>query len=455
MGTYVQRNYLAMPGLWSHQTFLKNNMKKIAILWEESFLWGLVTYRSFTSAGIPFELLRSEDILNGDLANYVLLVVPGGWAVQKGKTLGEDGRQKIRDFVEAGGNFLGFCGGAGLALDVPYGLSLLPIRRKKSKKRLVNFSGGVLLNPLDTTHPLWKELPPPYEFYVWWPSQFDLGNNQRVKTIAYYEACGTDFRVSDLAADDIKLWGKKWKDWEKIYKINLNPEILWGEPAIVEGSFGNGKVMLSYVHLDTPQHRTSQIALKNLCEYLSYPTRDSGRILDSGATSDKAGEFVNIDAETIEASNQIRKLISEFYNFGYRNLLWHWRTPWLLQWKRGLRGLEYTTLLVMAGELTARISKSRTQELKLHVTNWKEKLLEFKSMLEDFLEQASILLGKERFILEKSRGPLSKLSSPDPEVDELRKKLFGDKMSFGGSYRKLARLLDKLLFAVLKATDSM
>ncbi|HDM78591.1 MAG TPA: hypothetical protein ENG51_19330 [Deltaproteobacteria bacterium] len=428
---------------------------KLAILWNESFLWGLITFWSCKSAGIPFDLVNSDQIKRDILDNYQILLVPGGWAAQKGKSLGDTGKQKVREFIRSGGSFLGFCGGAGLALDVPYGLSLLPLKRKGARDRLVNFSGGVLLNPVDTSHALWEKLSYPYEFYVWWPSQFDLENNHRVKIIAHYKNSGTDFRVSDLAVDDIKLWGKKWKEWEEIYKIKLNPEILWGEPAIVEGNFGNGKVVLSYVHLDTPRHKNSQVALRNLCEYLSLSSHESEELSEENRDFDLSGKFIKIDTETVDASNQIGKLISKFYNFGYRNLVWNWRNPWLLQWKRGLRGLEYTTLIVMTKELTERIRNSLNQEQRLSPTSWKEKLLEFKRMLEDFLEEASVLLGKERFLLEKSCGPLSKLTSHDYEVDKLRKKLFGEKMSFGGKYRELIQLLDELLFAMLKATDSL
>ena len=423
---------------------------KIAILWDESYLWGLITYWSCKSARIPFDLLLSAEILTGSLDHYDLVIVPGGWATQKGKALGEDGRKKLKHFVESGGSFLGFCGGAGLGLDVEHGLSLLPVTRKKAGNRLVNFSGGVLLTRSAPAHPLWHHLNAPADFYVWWPSQFEISNSASVTSIASYEDSFTDFRVSDLSVKDIKLWKTGWEEWESVYGINLNPEILWGEPAIIEGKCGRGRVVLSYVHLDTPNHRNSQAALKNLCLYLCNSPADPAERFNEAPPPSRSRDSVRTDAEVIKTALRIKRRTSEFYNFGYRNFFWSWRTPWLLQWKRGLRGLEYTTLLVMSGELTRRILGKPEQHTNVCTEHWKNKFFKFEAMLEGFMNEAAILLGKERLISEKSPGPLCKLSSPNEEVRLLRNKLFGNKMSFGGHYRELISVLDELLVTVLR-----
>ena len=33
-----------------------------AILWDESFIWGLMARRALMEAGLPFDLIRSDDI---------------------------------------------------------------------------------------------------------------------------------------------------------------------------------------------------------------------------------------------------------------------------------------------------------------------------------------------------------------------------------------------------------
>ena len=77
-----------------------------ALLWDESFLWGVMAWRALKAAGLPFDLLRSEDIRQGALSRYRMIFVPGGWASNKISALGEWGREEIRRFVAAGGSYL-------------------------------------------------------------------------------------------------------------------------------------------------------------------------------------------------------------------------------------------------------------------------------------------------------------------------------------------------------------
>lgn len=53
----------------------------------------------------------------GVLENTDVLIVPGGSSNLESKTLGEEGRQAIRDFVAKGGGYFGVCAGAYLALE--------------------------------------------------------------------------------------------------------------------------------------------------------------------------------------------------------------------------------------------------------------------------------------------------------------------------------------------------
>lgn len=57
----------------------------------------------------------AEDVLAGRLAAFDLVIHPGGSGSAQGKALGPEGRRIEREFVEAGGAFLGVCAGAYLA----------------------------------------------------------------------------------------------------------------------------------------------------------------------------------------------------------------------------------------------------------------------------------------------------------------------------------------------------
>src|SRR5512143_2962188 len=98
---------------------------RAAVLWDESFLWGVMAYKALDACGLACDLIRTEDVREGKLSGYPLLFVPGGWASNKKKALGNDGIEEIKRFVHDGGAYLGFCGGAGLAtLD---GIGLGPV----------------------------------------------------------------------------------------------------------------------------------------------------------------------------------------------------------------------------------------------------------------------------------------------------------------------------------------
>ncbi|MGQ9459719.1 MAG: BPL-N domain-containing protein [Candidatus Bathyarchaeaceae archaeon] len=62
-------------------------------------------------------LVFPEDIKNGNLVNFDLLVIPGGNADPYNYYIGLDGAQKIRDFVSNGGAFIGICAGGYYACD--------------------------------------------------------------------------------------------------------------------------------------------------------------------------------------------------------------------------------------------------------------------------------------------------------------------------------------------------
>ena len=94
-------------------------MARVFVLWDDSHLWGVLVLRALRALGTSHQILRATDIAEGALSGKHgvppgVLVVPGGWARGRALRLGEAGMQAIRDFVAAGGGYLGFCGGAGL-----------------------------------------------------------------------------------------------------------------------------------------------------------------------------------------------------------------------------------------------------------------------------------------------------------------------------------------------------
>jgi hypothetical protein len=407
---------------------------KVALLWDESFLWGVMAYKALKSACLPFELIRSEDIGKGILADHKLLFVPGGWASNKIKTLGAEGVIKIKEFVSSGGNYLGFCGGAGLAtLD---GIGLLNISRKPTKERVPSFSGRIGLKLSE--HTIWQGITEPV-FYAWWPSQF-LPDKNDTQVIASYGNALPDSFSSDLNVGDTVRYSN-WADKEKHYGINLNPDRFLNDSAIVEGAYGDGKVLLSLIHFDTPGDKNGAVVLKNIWHYLAgveYPFTDS---CSKTGMTDQIGlqEFPRLAAEAIA---ELESAVDELIFLGQRNFLWFWRNPMLLQWRRGVRGLEYCTLYVLIKEISGLIKYSDTDPSLIA-----DCALRIKGLLIPFVEKAMYLLILERHAMQN--GQITYEKCDDAEIQKIRTELFSSSKSHGGMFKDLIDNIDTFLYALL------
>jgi glutamine amidotransferase-like uncharacterized protein len=62
--------------------------------------------------GLDVTVVDAEKIGRGALDGFDLLCVPGGDMYEYSQSLGSTGIQKIREFVENGGGYVGICGGA-------------------------------------------------------------------------------------------------------------------------------------------------------------------------------------------------------------------------------------------------------------------------------------------------------------------------------------------------------
>jgi putative intracellular protease/amidase len=70
-----------------------------------------------------------EQITSGSLTGQDVVIFPGGSGGGQGRGLGESGRNRVREFVAAGGGYVGICAGAYLAsADYDWSLSLLDAR---------------------------------------------------------------------------------------------------------------------------------------------------------------------------------------------------------------------------------------------------------------------------------------------------------------------------------------
>ncbi len=70
--------------------------------------------------------LSPEDIQNGALTNYDVIIFGGGSGSREAESIGETGREEVRKFVAKGGGYIGICAGAYLATcNYPWSLKLI------------------------------------------------------------------------------------------------------------------------------------------------------------------------------------------------------------------------------------------------------------------------------------------------------------------------------------------
>lgn len=64
---------------------------------------------------VHFTELEPDQVIENDLSRFDLIIFSGGGASKQGTAIGEQGREKLRNYIKNGGSYLGICAGAYLA----------------------------------------------------------------------------------------------------------------------------------------------------------------------------------------------------------------------------------------------------------------------------------------------------------------------------------------------------
>ena len=416
-------------------------MSSIHIYWDESHFWGLMAARALSAWHVPYRLVRGSEIADGVLAGKSgeapkLLLVPGGRAKSKADRLGRRGMDAILDYVDRGGTYVGFCGGAGLALTGKHGLGLSPWSRKGYRNRLHHFLSGHVETDLNTDHPLVPDDLDRAMLPVWWPGRFDP-KDDGVTVLARFDAPGPDFWVADLHL--ASLPEGTMTDWENLYGIHLRPDFLKGLPCTTANDFGRGRVILSYAHLETPASPPANRWLAHLLgEILGEPVQ-AGPV----PAWDVAAREIRWQDETLlDAKTRMETIIAT----GTSHFLLFWRTPWLLGWRRGIPGAGINALYSLICESLACEPDRAAREF------WEAHAKRFSVLMELLGNGLSGYLLAERLAMTVFH------SSPDAVskegLREQRRALFGVPPEPGGIFADLAGLLEELYWLLSAARKS-
>lgn len=85
---------------------------------------------------VELVVFKPEDIRTGKLAGFQVVVFTGGSGSKQAEAIGEEGRAKVKEFVEAGGGYVGICAGAYLACSgFSWGVKVLDAKTASPKWR--------------------------------------------------------------------------------------------------------------------------------------------------------------------------------------------------------------------------------------------------------------------------------------------------------------------------------
>lgn len=87
-------------------------------------------------SGTTARIITGDEVKQLALSQFDVVVFPGGSGSGQAKGIGEEGREKVREFVKTGGGYVGICAGAYLACaNFDWGLSLLNASTVSNKWR--------------------------------------------------------------------------------------------------------------------------------------------------------------------------------------------------------------------------------------------------------------------------------------------------------------------------------
>lgn len=418
------------------------------ILWDDSHIWGIIAVHSLRAMRIPFRLVRGREVAEGlfECERPALLLVPGGSARHKAESLGPCGIRAVRAYVAGGGRYLGFCGGAGLALaarNPSEGLGLCPWKRGRFDDRMQHFMSGhlrVALPGRDT--PDAALIPPGFSDFpglpVWWPGRFAPEQGENVTVLAAYERPGPDFWLADLAIADLPP--DTFAAWKDLYGIGMTPTFLAGQPCVVHGRFGAGDYVISYSHLETPDSPEANRWLAHLLRTLAGLEPACEHVPPWSAHAQQGDSRSLWDDPVLE---RIEEALEDVRQTGLRHGLLFYRTDWLTGWRSGIPGANLNNLWSAVRSIReTEPGPGARAFLKAHG----QALLCAAALFRE---------GCTQYFLAERLGQTVSRSMPgivSPGLlNEQRAALFGPPLHAGGLYKALMDPLDELACAQLSA----
>ena len=177
------------------------------------------------SPEMDLTLLDGADVRAGKLAGLDVLVMPGGSSMAEFDSLGTNGVAKMKEFMRAGGGYVGTCAGCCLLMDGP-------------KKRARVFPWNSHGSEGDLFFPQFKLTP---------AGQKALGLGAGPHVIRYHGGPFMWPTKNKIADAKVEVWGTF--NAEATFKGQLKKEKrMYGAAAIIGGTYGKGRLFATSAH---------------------------------------------------------------------------------------------------------------------------------------------------------------------------------------------------------------
>jgi hypothetical protein len=163
---------------------------------------------------LPYTLITPDEIAGGALADHDVLVVPDGYVPWTLQAMGQRGKRALVDWVNQGGRYIGYQGGAQVA-------ARLGITTAALNQSHTNMPGSLVRVSLDTSSPLSAGVGP--FAYVMFENDLVMTRGRGSAPVTYPAAGSPDFFVSGLAE---------------------GAESLAGTSAVVDEAVGGGRAVV-------------------------------------------------------------------------------------------------------------------------------------------------------------------------------------------------------------------
>jgi len=245
------------------------------------FSWLEITARAKGVVATPID---GEAVRAGALDKADVLVVPGGSSVVEAKSLGPEGREKIKAFVKNGGGYVGTCAGCCLLME--------PSKGHPDMIHMIPFKFGLAGGK----------------------AELSVSFNRRAQELAGIKKGATKIRYSE---GPVPLPSIPVKDAEVEVVATYNGDIntsgsaarpsMAGQAAAIAGTYGKGRLFVLSVHPESDEN--NHYILRGAFRFLTgreiswdYPQRKRGQL---------AVGFMCDDSFGVETARLVQRLVTD------------------------------------------------------------------------------------------------------------------------------------------------